>query len=136
MTRGMQIYAAALLVLVVFLFIKLVYIPADVRAVNQRLNNDQSLADYPYQFRVLRIDNGKAYISSPRSANVSVLEIIRVIYPELADVSVTDERFQEAQKELVEHQALAHVLVMSAPEVSSVGWQLDEAWLRNNGVLP
>jgi len=136
MTRGMQIYAAALLALIVFLFFKLVYVPGDVRALNQQLQADTYLADYPYQFKVLRIENGKATINSPRSANVSVPEIIAVIDPALDGVSIEDERYQQAQQGLADRQARAHQLVISDPDIKGVYWELDEAWLRKHGVLP
>ena len=136
MTRGMQIYAAALLALIVFLFFKLVYVPGDVRALNQQLQADKYLADYPYQFKVLRIENGKATMNSPRSASVSVPEIIAVIDPALDGVSIEDERYQEAQQGLADRQAHAHQLVISDPDIKGVYWELDEAWLRKHGVLP
>ncbi len=136
MTRGMQIYAAALLALIVFLFFKLVYVPGDVRALNQQLQADKYLADYPYQFKVLRIENGKATMTSPRSANVSVPEIIAVIDPTLDGISIEDERYQQAQQGLADRQARAHQLVISDPDIKGVYWELDEPWLRKHGVLP
>lgn len=136
MTRGMQLYAVALLALIVYLFFKLVYVPAEIRELNQQLQTDTYLADYPYQFKVLRIDNGKATMSSPRSAGVSVPEIIAVIDPALDGVSIEDERYQKAQQGLADRQAHAHQLVLSDPNVTGVYWELDEAWLRKHGVLP
>jgi len=136
MTRGMQFYAIGLLAVIVFFFFKLVYVPGDVRALNQQLSKDEYLADYPYQFRVLRIENGKATMNSPRSASVSVPEIIAVIDPALEGVSIEDERYQKAQQGLADRQARAHQLVISDPDITGVYWELDEAWLRKRGVLP
>lgn len=136
MTRGMQLYAVGLLALIVYLFFKMVYVPADVRALNQALSQDAYLADYPYPFRVLRIENATATMSSPRSANVSVPEIIAAIDPSLDGIDLTDERYQTAQQALADHQAHAHELVVSDPDIARVTWELDEIWLRKQGVSP
>ena len=136
MTRGMQLYALALLALIVYLFFKLVYVPAEVRELNQQLQADTYLADYPYQFKVLRIENGKAFVTTPRSASVSVPEIIAVLDPTLDGVSIEDERYQKAQQGLADRQAHVHQKVVSDPEITGVYWELDEDWLRKHGVLP
>ena len=134
MSRGMKIYAALLLAVAGLILFKIFYLPSDVRALNARLKQDEQLSAYPYQFRVLRLENGVATVTSPRSASVSVPMIIRFIDPSLTGVSVTDERYFAAQKTLAETQALAHSILVSEPNVERVIWALDEAWLRSNGV--
>jgi len=42
--------------------------------------------------------------------------------------------FLGAQQELADHQARAKALVLSDPDVDSVRWVLDEAWLTRRGI--
>ena len=135
MSRGMKIYAALLIAIGCVILFKIFYEPSDVRALNALLKQDEQLSAYPYQFRVLGLENGLATVTSPRSASVPVPMIISIIEPSLSGVSVTDERFFAAQQRLADMQARAHTLVVSSAKVDRVIWKLDEAWLQSNGVL-
>ena len=53
-------------------------------ALNDLLRADPQLAAYPYRFEVLSLENGVAEISSPRSAQVPVVQFLRLVHPELA----------------------------------------------------
>jgi uncharacterized UPF0160 family protein len=135
MSRGLKIYIAILGLLVIAGLVKVLYEPSDVRELNAMLQRNEQLKNYPYQFRVLSVDNGVAVMTSPRSAKVSVPEVIKVIDPALQGVSVTDDRFFAAQHHLAELQSSAKKLIESAPTVERVQWQLDERWLSSHGIV-
>ena len=134
-SRGMKIYAALLLAIGGFIVFKIFYEPAEVRALNALLMQNEQLSRYPYPFRVLRLENGAATVTSPRSASVPVPMIIRFIEPSLSGVPVTDERYLAAQRQLAGTQALAQAILSSEPNVERVIWTLDDAWLRSQGMV-
>lgn len=134
MSKGMKLYALAVAGLVALVLFKWLYVPADVRALNRILANDQQLAAYPYPFRVVRVVADTAIMNSPRSAAVSVPEIIAAIDPALAGVSINDQRYQDAQQQLANLQSYARVLILANPAINDVQWQLDEAWLNAHGI--
>lgn len=135
MSKGMKLYTLAVAALVVFILFKWLYVPAEVRDLNQLLRQDPQLASYPYPFRVVQVTAGTAVMSSPRSASVSVPEIIAAIDPALASVSITDQRYLDAQQQLANLQSYARSLILAAPGISNVQWQLDEAWLTSHGIV-
>lgn len=106
-----------------------------VRELNDTLFGNEFLANYPYQFRVIDINNGVARMHSPRSAQMSAIQGLRVMYPELRNESPVSDRMMSAQEDLARHQSLAARLVAEHPEVERVAWVLDEVWLRDNGVV-
>ena len=138
MSTGMKIYAAALLALVAVILGQWLWVPGDVRALNQQLAADDYLAAYPYTFRVLSLEGSEgsktAVVSSPRSARMSVPQMIGAIVPELANASVTSEAFLNAQQELADHQAHAAALIQAAPGIQRIRWQLDRGWLQAHGI--
>ncbi len=134
MSRGMKIYAFFIAALVFTVMVNIFYEPSEVRALNAVLKQDDKLNNYPYRFRVLAVKNGVAVMTSPRSADVPVPVIIKVIDPSLQNVSVSEERFFEAQQILADLQAYAREQVMSQQGISRVIWKLDEDWLRSHGV--
>ncbi len=105
------------------------------RELNAMLADDPVLSAYPYQFRVLSLDNGVAAMSSPRSARVSVIQGLRILFPELRGESAVSEPMMEAQTTLASMQSRAAGLVAAQDDVKQVSWVLDERWLSNNGVL-
>ncbi len=104
------------------------------RELNQLLAKDPALSAYPYQFRVLSLDNGVAAITSPRSSEVSVIQGLRILFPELQDASPVSEAMMEAQTRLARMQSRAASLVTGENDVEGVKWVLDRRWLTNNGV--
>lgn len=135
MTTGLKLYSAILAAIILVVVAVTVYQPAQVRELNALLKQDQALSHYPYPFRVLQVENATAVMSSPRSARVSVPEIIGIIDPSLQGVALDDGRFFAAQQQLATLQGRAKKLVLAQPEISRVRWQLDEAWLRNHGLM-
>lgn len=105
-----------------------------VMKLNDLLAADAELAAYPYQFRVLELEEGVAQLSSPRSAQMSALQGLRVMFPDLANVSIDSQRMTEAQQQLAQVQSHAAALVMSQEGVERVTWVLDERWLANHGI--
>lgn len=101
---------------------------------NARLAADSLLADYPYRFRVLEIENRVAVMSSPRSARMSVMHFLHAAFPELQDKGVQHPDMVAAQMRLGEMQSRASAMVQAHPEVDSVHWKLDERWLVERGV--
>lgn len=134
MSRGMKIYTFFIAALALTVMVNIFYEPSEVRALNAVLKQDDKLNSYPYRFRVLAVKNGVAVMTSPRSADVPVPVIIKVIDPSLQNVSVSEERFFEAQQTLADLQAYAREQVMAQEGISRVIWKLDEEWLLSHGV--
>jgi hypothetical protein len=130
----MKIYAFFIAALALTVMVNIFYEPSEVRALNAVLKQDDKLNSYPYRFRVLAVKNGVAVMTSPRSADVPVPVIIKVIDPSLQNVSVSEERFFEAQQTLADLQAYAREQVMAQEGISRVIWKLDEEWLLSHGV--
>lgn len=106
-----------------------------VSELNAILDRDPELTAYPYQFRVLSLDNGIARMTSPRSAELSAIQGLRIMYPALKAESAVSEPMVEAQKALAAIQSRAADLVTQQPDVTRVVWVLDERWLNMNGVF-
>lgn len=134
MSRGMKVYGFFIAALALTVMVNIFYEPSEVRALNAVLKQDDKLNSYPYRFRVLAVKNGVAVMTSPRSADVPVPVIIKVIDPSLQNVSVSEERFFEAQQTLADLQAYAREQVMAQEGISRVIWKLDEEWLLSHGV--
>lgn len=109
----------------------------DFRAgeLNDLLEADDQLAAYPYQFRVLSLDNGVAGMSTPRSAQMSAIQGLRIMFPELVNASAVSVQMMAAQEELARVQWHAGKLIAEQPDVRRVKWILDERWLAENGVF-
>lgn len=134
MSRGMKVYAFFIAALALTVMVNIFYEPSEVRALNAVLKQDDKLNSYPYRFRVLAVKNGVAVMTSPRSADVPVPVIIKVIDPSLQNVSVSEERFFEAQQTLADLQTYAREQVMAQEGISRVIWKLDEEWLLSHGI--
>jgi hypothetical protein len=105
-----------------------------VGQLNAILEADEELAAYPYQFKVLSLENGVAEISSPRSAKVPVIKFLRIVFPELRDNSVMDDAVMAAQDELVTIQSRAGRLVSDEEDVNSIRWSIDRGWYESQGI--
>ena len=105
-----------------------------VSELNDMLEADETISAYPYEFRVIALDNGIASMSSPRSAKMSAIQGLRILFPELHDESAVSPKMEAAQKELARVQSHAAGLVSEQPDVRSVRWVLDEQWLAGFGV--
>ena len=104
-------------------------------ALNQLLAEDKQLATYPYSFKVLAVNNGTAQMSTPRSAQLSAIQALRIIHPELQNQSATSDAMMAAQQELARLQSHAAKLIKSQEDIQRVRWVLDRHWLESHGVM-
>ena len=76
-----------------------------VNQLNATLQADPALQAYPYAFHTLKIENGVATLTTPRSLEVSVLQFLKIAQPHL-DTSNPDspemieKRVEKAQYEM------------------------------------
>jgi hypothetical protein len=107
-----------------------------VDALNQAIQQTGShaLLDYPYEFRVTRLNAGEAIMGTPRSAEVPVYRMIGAIHPNLSGRSPNDPDFVAAEKEMAQIQSEARQIVLGQPGVTSMRWELDRNWLIANGI--
>ncbi|MFO7550245.1 MAG: hypothetical protein R6W80_02480 [Haliea sp.] len=122
-------------VLVVVLAVWLAGRDGRLGELNTQLAQDPLLADYPYPFRVLEIENRVAVMSSPRSAQMSVMHFLYAAFPELQGKDVQHPDMVAAQTRLGDMQSRASAVVQAHPEVDRVRWLLDERWLAERGVM-
>jgi len=134
--RGTKIYAAVLGALVLGLVFLTLYEPPQVSRLNDRLEADEQVGNFPYAFRVLRIGNGVAVMSTPRSSAVPVARVLDKIFPGVGNSAPNSPLFQEMQKKLATVQARASKLVTEDPEIKGVQWELDRDWLMQHGINP
>lgn len=107
-----------------------------VDALNEALQKkgSRALRDYPYQFRVLRLEDTLAVMATPRSAAVPVYRMIGALYPALAGKSPDHLDFVAAEQELAKVQSEAKKIVLDQPGVSEAKWELDRDWLIAKGI--
>lgn len=105
-----------------------------VNQLNAVLEADAELAAYPYPFKVFSVENGIAQMSSPRSADVPVIQFLRVAYPELRNSGVMDKAVMAAQDQLASMQSRAGKLVSQQDDVTSVRWVIDRNWYASQGI--
>lgn len=132
-TRNYSI-ALGLICLAIFV-IWLANIDFRVSELNDLLEDDQMLADYPYQFRVISLNNGVAELSSPRSAAMPAIKFLGIIYPELKGSTAQDPNMITAQKDLADHQMHAKNLILEQPDVIRTRWVLDRDWYSERGIF-
>ena len=106
-----------------------------VGELNDKLAASTALADYPYRFRVLSLNNGVAVMTSPRSADMGPMHFLRILDPALNDKDVVHPAMMAAQDLLVQKQSEAARIVSEEPDVSQIRWQLDERWYAEHGVF-
>ena len=106
------------------------------RALNAAIAAEGSaeLKAYPYPFRVLRVEGDKAIMGTPRSRDVSVTRIIKVLYPDINVLDTNDAAFIAAQKELAGLQFEARDIVATQPGIKTVTWEIDRHWLGAHGI--
>ncbi len=134
MDRGTKIYGFFLAIFTLALGITFFYESPKASELNNRLKSISLIDEFPYQFKVLRINNGTAIMSSPRSTDVPVSRILGILFPEVKGKSTQSPEFQKAQKALAKVQILARETVISDAEIKTVSWELDRSWLLKNGI--
>ncbi len=102
---------------------------------NGVLKTDTELAAYPYQIRVLKLENGVATLSSPRSAQVSVLQFFNIAFPNLDTSNPDTPEMIAAQKKLAHLQEKAAELTKEQPGIQEVQWEIDKSWYASHGLI-
>jgi len=136
MDKFLRVYLIVLGAILLVVLVAVFYESPQIRVLNGLLKDEAVLVEYPYQFRVLDFDDGVATVSTPRAANFDAFRALRILFPELAQVPDDSPRLYEAQQELARVQSVAAEVVKASPNVDRVVWNLDERWLRNNGINP
>lgn len=136
MDRFTRNYSIILAIIAVIVLVWVFYESPDVSRLNAKLSENAELADYPYRFRVLGLENGVATMSSPRSASFPAYRALAILYPELHDEAPDSPAMIEAQQEMARVQKIARDIVAGSDDVSRVVWTLDENWLLGKGIDP
>ncbi len=100
----------------------------EVVSLNDRLQSDEVIVNYPYQHRVLRIEGDTAVMSSLHSHSTSTQQALGVVFPAMRNLSDDHRSWRKAERELAQVQARAGNLILAAPGISRVRWELDENW--------
>jgi hypothetical protein len=136
MTRGRRaIWLIATLALLAIAWFALKPDPR-VEALNLALREQGGslLREYPYRFRVVRLEGETAVMTTPRSQSVPVYRMISALYPNLSGRSSTSPEFITAQQELAQVQGEARGIVIRQPGVTKVEWELDQSWLIQHNI--
>lgn len=100
----------------------------EVISLNRTLQEDRTVANYPYQHRVLRVEGSTAIMSSLRSHDVSTRDALITLFPSMRDLGESHRDWQRAERELAQVQARAGDIVLHAPGISRIRWELDDNW--------
>lgn len=136
MTRGRRsIWLIALIAIFAIAWFALKPDPK-VAALNLALQHQGSslLREYPYRFRVVRLEGETAVMTTPRSQKVPVFRMISALYPHLSGRSSTSPEFNAAQQELAQVQGESRQIVLQQAGVSKVEWELDQSWLIQHNI--
>lgn len=108
---------------------------ARARQLNDAIESRASpqLKNYPYRFRVLRMDGTIAVMATPRNVEVPAFKALGVLYPDVDVHNPNDPAFIAVERTLGEVQAEARTIVL-AQGVSGVRWELDRPWLNAKGI--
>jgi hypothetical protein len=134
MDRFTRNYSIVLGVIVLVVLVWALYEDPQVSELNDLLEHDTEVAGYPYQFQVIRLQNGIAIMSTPRSSAFPVHRALGILFPHLANRAQDNPDVMEAQQELARIQKRAKAIVMELGKVNSVRWQLDKNWLSQHGI--
>ena len=134
MDRGTKIYALILGLICLTLAVVFLYETPKVRELNNRLEAINEINDFPYQFKVLRVENDIATLNSPVSIDLPCGKVIGIIFPSIKGKSLLSSEYQDAQKLLAKVQMLAGKTIKSDPDINKIVWELDRSWLIQNGV--
>ncbi|MCF7983719.1 MAG: hypothetical protein K9L70_04895 [Thiohalocapsa sp.] len=132
-TRNYSIVLALIVLVLLAWWASSVWQPR-VWELNEMLEADPQLSDYPYQFRVVDVEQGTATLSTPRSFKVPAMRFLEIIEPGVAGKAQDDPAMLAAQQDLIDHQKRAQGLVLAQPDVERVDWELDVKWLAAHGV--
>jgi hypothetical protein len=101
---------------------------------NDVLSRDAMLAEYPYDFKAVLFLNGIVTLTRPYEAGVPVAAVLAAMDPTLAGKPMDDPAFAAAEDRLRRHEMHAIMVMLAEPDVDSVIWSLDRAWLNRRGI--
>jgi len=127
-------YAIVLAIVGLVILAFVLYEDPQVSDLNDLLEQDQAVSKYAYRFRVLRVGNGIAVVSTPRSSAFPVYRALGILKPHLANRSQDDPDIMVAQQELADIQKRVRTVVMKSNEINRVQWELDRNWFSQHGV--
>lgn len=134
MDRFTRNYSIFLGLLVLVILVAVLYEDPAVSDLNNLLEQDELVAAYPYPFRVTKLINGVATMSTPRSTEFPAQRALGILFPHLANRKQDDPDLMQAQQQLATAQKRAMAIVKEADGVKQVKWALDTAWLSKHGV--
>lgn len=122
----------------VFLIVTLTWHNDELRPrvwqLNEVLEQDPMLAEYPYDFKVLLFLNGVVTLTSPQASEAPLRPFLNRIDPSLADKPADAPEVVEAERRFRAIEMQAIKVMISQPDVDSVVWSLDRAWYHKNRV--
>jgi len=127
-------YSIVLGAIVIVVLAWILYEDPQVAVLNDLLEADAEVDNYPYQFQVTELRNGIATMHTPRSSSFPVHRALGLLFPQLATRAQDNPDVMEAQQELANIQKRAKEIVMESDKVKSVRWKLDKNWLSQHGM--
>ena len=122
----------------VFLIVTLTWHNDELRPrvwqLNEALEQDPVLAEYPYDFKVLLFLNGVVTLTSPQASQAPLRPFLNRIDPSLADKPDDAPEVIEAERRFRAIEMHAIQVMLSQPGVESVVWSLDRAWYHRHRV--
>jgi hypothetical protein len=103
-----------------------------VMELNESIRSHEEIADYPYPFRVLRVDGETAVMSTLRSPRIATEQALRELFPSLRGVAENSAEMRRLEQEYARLQARASQAVLTSPRINRVRWELDENWYYLN----
>jgi hypothetical protein len=98
------------------------------------LQKDPVLASYPYRFRAVQFLNGIVTLTRPYDSEVPAILFLTAMDPTLANKPADSADAQAAFARLSEHEMQAIGVMRAQPDVESVDWMLDRAWLDRHHI--
>ena len=92
------------------------------------------LKNYPYPFRVMRVEGGTAVMGTPRNFEMPAFRFLGAMYPDVNVKDANNPAYIALQTTLGKVQDEARDIVLAQPGIKDVRWELDREWLRRNHV--
>lgn len=103
-----------------------------VMELNENIRSQEAVADYPYPFRVLRVEGDTAVMSTLRSPRIATEQALRELFPSLRGSPENSPELRRLEQEYARLQARASQAVLASPHIDRVRWELDENWYYLN----
>jgi len=103
-------------------------------AANDLLRQRPEIANYPYVFKVLSVENGVARVSTPRSAEAPAIRFLALLDPSLGGKSTNDPALIAAERHLARIQSRVAKALLTQADIHEIKWQLDREWYLEHGI--